>query len=460
MSRVLLIGTALLASFLLQAQNTLSLPEYLSIIKKYHPVARQAALGIEIAKAEVLSSRGAFDPVVTHEKSRKEFGGLLYYDAQLTELRVPTWYGIEVTSGLESLSGARTSTPETKGNSSYFGFSVPVGKGLLMDRRRADLQTVRIFQQLSYQEQSATLNDLFFEAAQAYWNWWQQVQVQALLAQATRAAEQRFELVKTTVRLGDRAAIDTVEALAQLQSFRLRAVEVAVALANARLELEAQLWTQGGEPYTLPKETVPLYTMPSPLPLDNLLQSVGAHPELLGYRFKLNVLEVERRLKFQSLLPSVYLKYNQLTASHNLAKTFSTPWLQNNYRYGLAVSVPLRFSEGRGEYRQAKLKIEQTVLAASAKRVALQTKLQQYYNEWSGVQTQLSLQRAATASYAALQRAEEVRFNNGESSLFLINARELKTLEASEKEVELQSKEGKAVAAAYWAAGILTTALR
>jgi threonine synthase len=76
------------------------------------------------------------------------------------------------------------------------------------------------------------------------------------------------------------------------------------------------------------------------------------------------------------------------------------------------------------------------------------------------VQNQLALQRSATAAYAALQRAEELRFSNGESSLFLINARELKTLEASEKEVELQSKEGKAIAAAYWAAGILTTALR
>ena len=460
MNRIIVFIIAMLTSFVAGSQSTLSLPEYLTLIKKYHPVSRQAALGVEIAKAQVLSSRGAFDPVLGLEKSRKEFGGLLYYDAGLTELRIPTWYGIEVTTGLESLSGERTSTPETKGNSSYFGFSIPVGKGLLMDRRRADLQTAKIFQELSYQEQSTILNDLFFEAAKAYWNWWQQEQVQALLTQATRAAEQRYALVKTTVRLGDRAAIDTVEALAQLQSFRLRSAEIAVEVANARLEVEAQLWTQSGEAYALPKEVQPLNTRVAFLPLDNLLQSVSQHPELVGYRFKLNALDVERRLKFQSLLPSVYLKYNQLTASHNLTKTFSTPWLQNNYRYGLAVSVPLRFSEGRGEYRQVKLKIEQTVLAASAKRVALQMKLQQYYNEWSGVQNQLALQRSATAAYAALQRAEELRFSNGESSLFLINARELKTLEASEKEVELQSKEGKAIAAAYWAAGILTTALR
>jgi outer membrane protein TolC len=329
-----------------------------------------------------------------------------------------------------------------------------------MDRRRAALQTAKLFQQLSYQEQLSTLNDLFFEAAKAYWNWWQQVQVQALLTQATRAAEQRYNLVKIIARLGDRAAIDTVEALAQLQSFRLRSAEIAIAAANARLEVESHLWTQQGKAYNLPKEVQPLTTTVSILPLENLLQSVSQHPELVGYRFKLNALEVDRRLKFQSLLPSVYLKYNQLTGSHNVVKNFSTPWLQNNYRYDLAISVPLRFSEGRGEYRQAKLKIEQTVLAASAKRVALQTKLQQSYNEWNGVQNQLALQRSTTAAYAALQRAEELRFSNGESSLFLINARELKTLEAREKEVELQSKEGKAAAAAYWAAGVLTTVLR
>lgn len=445
-------------AFLSQAQQTLSLEEYLAIVKKYHPVARQAALDVEIAKANVTSARGGFDPVFTNEIARKEFGGLLYYDDQLTEVKVPTWYGVDFVTGIESLTGARTSTPDTKGNSSYFGFSVPVGKGLLMDKRRSDLQQAKIFTQLSVQEQRSVLNDLLYDAAKAYWTWWQQHQTQVLFQQAIKNAAQRFRLVKTGYELGDRPAIDTIEALAQLQGFQLREAEITLGLANTQLDATVFLWTEAGEAYTLPVSVLP--QQPAGLATDllqpdALMQQVSLHPELQQYKFKLEALGIEKRLKFQSLLPSVYVKYNQLNKSHDVTKSFSTPWLQNDYRYGLAVSIPLRLSEGRGEYRKAKLKIEQTLLQQASKQVSLQSKLQQSYNEWKGLRQQIALQQSALQSFAALQRGEEVKLLNGESSLFLVNAREQKTLETQQKLIELQSKEGKAVASTLWAAGIL-----
>ena len=131
------------------------------------------------------------------------------------------------------------------------------------------------------------------------------------------------------------------------------------------------------------------------------------------------------------------------------------PWLENNYRYGVAVSVPLRLSEGRGEYRKAKLKLEQTKIEQLNKQVTLQAKLRQYYNEWKLLRDQISLQQRALYSFASLQRGEEIKFSNGESSLFLVNTRQLKTLEAQQKLLELQSKEQKAAASVLWATGII-----
>jgi outer membrane protein TolC len=440
------------------AQQAMTLEEYLSAVRAYHPVAKQAAIGVEIAKAEVTSARGAFDPVLQNSISRKELGGLLYYDHQLSEVRIPTWYGIDVVAGIESLSGSRTSDPETKGNSSYVGFSVPVAKGLLMDRRRADLQQAKIFQDLSVQEQRAILNDLLYDAARAYWNWWQQYQVQLLFRQAIQNSMERLRLVRTAFQIGERPAIDTVEALAQLQTFQLMEQEINLGFTNTQLDVTVFLWQQNGEAYTLPQTVVPQGASPLMLEAfqpDRLLQQVQLHPELQQYRFKLEALQVERRLKFQSLLPSVYLKYNQLNRSHDLAKTISQPWLENNYRYGVSIGVPLRLSEGRGEYRKARLKIEQTELQQLNKRVSLETKLRQYFNEWRQLGQQILLQQQAIASYQQLQRGEEIRFQNGESSLFLINSREQKTIEARQKLIELQGKEQKARASVLWAAGTL-----
>ena len=440
------------------SQQTLTMEEFLVLVKKYHPIAKQASLGVEIAKAEVISARGGFDPTFQNSISRKELDGLLYYDHQISEVKVPTWYGVDVVAGIESLTGQRTSDPDTKGNSSYLGFSVPVAKGLLMDARRAALQQAKIFQQLSVQEQRTIINNLLFEAAKAYWIWWQQYQVQVLFGQAIKNAEQRFRLVKTAFQIGERPAIDTIEALAQLQSFQIRASELQLEVSNTQLDVNVFLWQENGEAYSLPQAVTPQQQMPALLEnmqMDKLLQNVQLHPDLQQYRFKLEALQVEKRLKFQSLLPSVYLKYNQLNKSHSLQKSFSTPWLENNFRYGVAVSIPLRLSEGRGEYRKAKLKIEQTELEQLNKQVLLQTKLQQYYNEWRGLRQQIALQQQAIQSYAALQRGEEVKFTNGESSLFLVNSRELKTLEAQQKLIELQGKEQKAVASALWAAGTM-----
>ena len=458
MRRILIFAGFFLSSLYATAQQPMTLEEFLGAVRAYHPIAKQAAIGVEIARAEVTSARGAFDPVLQNNISRKELGGLLYYDHQLSEVRIPTWYGVDIVAGIETLSGQRTPNADTKGNSSYVGFSVPVAKGLLMDRRRADLQQAKIFQDLSVQEQRAILNDLLYDAARAYWNWWQQYQVQLLFRQAIQNAVERLRLVRTAFQIGERPAIDTVEALAQLQSFQLMEQEINLGFANTQLDVTVFLWQQNGEAYTLPQAVVPQGASPlmiEAMQPEKLLQQVQLHPELQQYRFKLEALQVERRLKFQSLLPSVYLKYNQLNKSHDLTKTFSSPWLENNYRYGLSVGLPIRLSEGRGEYRKAKLKIEQTEWQQLNKRVSLETKLRQYFNEWRQLGQQIQLQQQAIASYAQLQRGEEIRFQNGESSLFLINSREQKTIEARQKLIELQGKEQKARASVLWAAGAL-----
>ena len=443
-----------------QAQpNTLSQQQLLEIVTLYHPVARQAALNMDIARAEVRIARGAFDPSLQMGSSRKELDGVLYYDHAQYEVKVPVWYGIDLHAGMESLYGSKTNPTETKGASSYVGFSIPVVKNLFMDKRRAALKQAQVFQDLSEVEQQVTLNNLLQEAAKAYWDWWEQYAVYQLFTAAMANAEKRLHMVRTTYQVGERPAIDTLEALTQLQSFKLQQNEIGMRLNQARLELSVYLWQKEKLPYELPEEVVPETTptaIPEPMQSqESLLQAVAHHPQLQQYPYKLEALQIERRLKFQSLLPSVYLKYNQLYPSHNLMKNFVTPWLNNNYRYGISVSVPLRLSEGRGEYRKANLKIEQTRLEQVYKKAAIENKVRQYYVEWQQLQQQVALQQQSVSMLQSLQRGEEQKFFNGESSLFLINSREAKTLESQQKLLELQSKYQKAINNTLWAAGLL-----
>ena len=94
-------------------------------------------------------------------------------------------------------------------------------------------------------------------------------------------------------------------------------------------------------------------------------------------------------------------------------------------------------------------------MGANSKKAQLQTKLKQLYTEWLQTLDQIKVQHALVENYSTLQKAEQLRFQNGESSLFLVNAREQKTLEGAQKLVEVKAKNFKSIAGLKWAAGLL-----
>lgn len=465
MKHILILVIQLAAFSLLAAQDsskTLTARQVMDIVKQHHPVAKQAALLLQKADADITIARGGFDPQLYHEQGQKSFDGINYYQYSRPELIIPTWMGIELSTGLENLSGSRTDPQETRGQSSYAGITVPLAKNLLMDKRRAALKTAKIFRGASEAEQRTLVNNLLLDAMKAYWYWMQYYQVYTLLDNAVRVNEQRIALIQTGYRLGDRPAIDTTEALTQLQSFQVQREKAWMQFQNAGLELSVFLWSPEGSLLTIPADAIPAdadrlqLVSGSALPdLNALLETaMKNHPELQWYQFKLDALGVERKLKFQELLPSVNFRFNQLAKGYSVWKT-TGPLLENNFRYGFYASIPLRFSAGRGEYRKARLKITETKLQQDMKQASVALKVRTYYNELLALKNQVLLQEKAYNNYQALLRGEETRLQAGESSLFLVNARENKMLEALQKLQELRTSYYITLNALQWAAGLL-----
>lgn len=467
----------------LKAQRIFSESELVAVVKKYHPIARQALLDVRIAEANLVASRGAFDPVLSIDNRRKDFDGTTYYDQFGTELKIPTWYGIDLYAGQETIRGDRLNPESTKGRINYAGVSIPLVQNLVMDKRRAVLQQSKVYIQQSEFMRKAALNDLLAEALEAYWEWWEQYQAMEVIQSALQIAKARLDMVRTGYQLGSFPAIDTLEATTQVQFFEQQKSEAEMLLQNSRLNLSVYLWSEGDQPYTLPEDAIPQMTGPAAVPgdnwkpgfdltpgvdlspgsaispgtdltpgLDTLLTAASVHPMLVEYDYKLKGLAIEKKLQFQSLLPELRVKYNGI--GRDFSKTFEDAFLNNNYRFGLVLSVPLRLSEGRGQFRAAKLKIEQTKLEQVSKQVAIQNKVQQYYNEWRQTLVQYQLQQDLVQNYLGLQKGEETKFANGESSLFLVNSRESKTLDGQRKELALAAKIQKLNVRLKWAAGI------
>jgi outer membrane protein TolC len=443
--------------------RTLSESEFLNIVRAYHPMVKQASLIVERAQADLTASRAGFDPAFYVASDRKTFDGKNYYNYVNPELKIPTWFGVEVKAGLENNSGSFTDPSLSLGKSSYLGVSVPVGKNLLMDKRRAALQQAKIFREQSKVEQSLAINDLLIDAVDTYWQWVQAYEVYLVLNETVRVNEERLKFVKTGWRQGERPALDTTEVLAQLQSFQIARNDAWLRWRNGALELSNYLWLANDSPYYLPETVLPdpgwkrydVNNAALPLLEELLATARNLHPKLSSYNYKLQILDVEKRLKFQNLLPTVDFRYNILNTDYNVFKNGSWAYYQNNYKFGFDIGMPLRLSQGRGEYRAAKIKIQETELDLSMTRLSIQNKVKAYFNDLANLQQQVRLAEASLDNYQRLFRGEDIRFKYGESTLFIINSRENKVLESRQKLIELRTKFMKSMQAVIWSTGQL-----
>ena len=443
--------------------RVLDFPAFMELVRAYHPVARQANLVVDRARAEMVAARAGFDPLFYLGGDRKTFDGKFYYDHLNTELRIPTWYGIEISTGLEDNLGDFLNPEYTSGRSSYLGISVPLARNLVMDKRRAVLQQARIFREQSKAERSLILNDLLFDAGTRYWEWARSYMVYTLLMEAVAVNRQRLDFVRVAAQQGDRPALDTTEALAQLQSFILAGNEAWLDFRKAGLELSNDLWRADGSPYYLPATVRPdtawilQDVRRSKLPiLEELLASASVeHPKLQSFDFKMRSLEIERKLRFQELLPYVNLKYNALNRGFNVFDGASAAFYRNNYKFGIDIGVPLRLSQGRGNYAAAKIDISETDLRRSQTRLSIENKVRYHFNELAVLQDQSVTAADNLQNYRRLLRGEELRFREGESSLFMVNFRENTLLQSRRKFIEVMTKARHSELALQWAAGQL-----
>ena len=459
---VLLCSIICLINIVKGQNKTLSLDETLTIIRKYHPVAKQADLLVSFANASLQSSRGAFDPAIYISSERKTFDSKNYYSYSNPELKIPTWFGIDVKAGVENNIGDRMEPMLSSGKTTYAGFSIPVLKNFLFDKRRAAVQQGRIMVNLSTQDRLLVVNDLLYEATDAYWAWVSAHQSYVILTNTLAINKTRFDNVKQLFIGGDRAAIDTTEALSQLQSIEMMQLQSGLNLQKQKLLLSNYLWSESNTPYELTDDIMPdsswnvVLVNDYPLPsLVDALASATIHPKLLMVDLKQDILEVEKRSKFQGLLPTLNINYNFLNKGYASKGLFENGLFQNNYKYGFQFGLPLFQRQARGEYSMAKIKLRTQQLENKQQRLEIENKVKYTFSELVSLQQQAILFDQNVKNQTLLLRAEEMRFSIGESSLFLINTRENKLLESQQKMAELKTKFFKSIIALQWATGQL-----
>ncbi|HRG02203.1 MAG TPA: TolC family protein [Bacteroidia bacterium] len=435
----------ILFSFKVSSQTSyvLSYETFLKNILEHHPVAQKANNIKQYGELQYKASKGNFDPNLSGTYDNKFFNNSNYYSVLSSGVKIPLFTAQNLKVGYEYGVGANVN-PEQYTSSygmPYLGIEVGLLQGLFLDYRRAEVMKSKEYVGYYSAEKKIQLNELLFESSLKYFDWLFSVKQVSLNNYFLDLARQRLLGIESLASIGEKAAVDTVEAAIFYQS-RLLELQTAIIESQKQNYNVASLNWQSLEMPAMsiyaPQDSLDKYfeRVKNQFVL-NLYQDSSVNPIIEKYKSIQSVLKIENRIKQEMIKPKLNVNYNFLSYNYN---SFSPVYTQNNYKWGVDLSFPLLLRKSRNEYKMSKLNYQNNTLELANKNNEIEFKLSALKQNISVLAEQLQNAERSVRYNKLLVDAEKLKFSNGESSLFILNSRENKWLESELKFSEYKLK--------------------
>lgn len=437
----------------IDSTKVFTLDNYLKWVRAYHPVIQQANLLSNKADASLLEARGTLDPKWFGDYEDKSFDQKNYFRIGEAGLKIPTWWGVDVKLAY-TWSNGQFLNPEGSlpaNGQAVVGVEVPLLQGLVFDQRRAMVQQAQLLKDGNEAMRKTVVNELLLKAIETYWKWAYKNQVLQIYANSLSLSQDRFQLIKTSFEQGDKPAIDTLESLIQIQNRQIQYEQAKVDFRNATLELSNFLWFENLTPLEVSENLKPenllanwnfLEEKPDPEFIRNIN---NLHPELQAIFVKQQQLEIKERLKREQFKPDLRFNYNFLGTGLDLVGGNSTESTVNNlvtenYKWGVNFNYPLFLRKERAGLQLVKIEQLENQYKLNEKQLKISNKINAIYQQLEVTFGQINTLESMVVNYQFLLDAETEKFRVGESSIFLLNSREQKLIEAQMKLNKLQSE--------------------
>ena len=454
----------LIVATVIYAQNQPTVYSFENFIKQVaiqHPTAQQIQLLAARAKLELQRARGGTDPILESQYDRKLFNESNYYNLAKINILIPTYYGVSFEAGFLSNSGDYVN-PEDKtpyNGQAYAGVNVNLLQGLLTNERKVALEQSKLLIEINTNQAQNLINNLLYDAAYVYWEWSFAYNEVKIWEQAYNLATFRLAATRESFIFGDKPALDTLETYSNLLDRQLRMQEARLDFSQATIMLNNYLW-QNNNPSELPPLAIPT-AIEENIIIDSVFYNrilsnlATQHPEMRLYNLQLSSLNIDQQLKNNKLLPKLDLKYNFLAYGGTNFFPNSGLDFANNYKLGLKFSYPLLTRQSRADVNLNQIKTTEVKFKQAQKQLELSNKLKNYYVEMQNYQQQINILKQNVRNYETLLAAEYEKFRLGESSIFVLNSREIKLIETQQKLLATLTKFQKAKSSLSWVAAQL-----
>ncbi|MBC7439044.1 MAG: TolC family protein, partial [Flavobacterium sp.] len=163
--------------------------------------------------------------------------------------------------------------------------------------------------------------------------------------------------------------------------------------------------------------------------------SINNHPKINALENKIAILDVERKLKANLLLPKIDIGYSYLSEPG-----YIDDYKVENYKVGLNFAYPLFLRKERGNLKIAEFKLQESKFALDLEKVQLSNKIASQKAEITSLLKQKNYVLDLVNDNNIMLKSEERLFSFGESSLFLINVRENNLVTAQINKIAIENR--------------------
>jgi len=395
-----------IGSLIAEDRDTLTLEAYLNLIAENHPLIKKANLYDDFVEAYTLKGKGVLDPKLNSSYERKTFDGTNYFSVWNTEAKIPTRLPIDFAAGYDRNDGSFLSAADNVPlvGLPYATINVNLLRGLLFDEQRHAIQSAELSGIKSEIEQQMLMREVLYQAIATYVEW-------AAISEENKIIIESILTINAAEKLSLIATKQQIEKEQKLMLF---------------------LWNDEGSPLMMTQSPAPESLITLALRLDEIARLDQVIPEndpkIQKIANEIDQLQLDNRLQREYLKPQLELKYNTLV---NIGKTNYDPaWSVNDYKYGVKVEIPIRNRKTRGDIMLNNAITEQANFVADQHIAELMNKYESLTLQRDIQRQVLAVTNEKITNSTALYNAEVLKFDLGESSVFLLNQREQKLLQA------------------------------